>query len=317
MSTRIAPTCHHTRRSLVMLAAAAPLLQAGTLLPGQDSAQAGPDIAAPISAAPDFAAIEARTGGRIGVAALDLGTGQTVSHRGDERFAMCSTFKWLLAGLVLQRVERGEEDLERRIEYTAEDLVFHSPVTQNHTGPGGMTIGELCSATIRTSDNTAANLLIASLGGPDGFTERVRAAGDTVTRLDRLEPALNQNAPGDPRDTSSPLAMLGLMRLFLFGDALNDTNRRRLQDWMIAANTGLDRLRAGLPEGWIAGDKTGTSNNNANNDVAFAIPPQDAPAGPGPLLLVSFIDAPDPATPETNAIHRSVAEEAVRTFLGR
>jgi beta-lactamase class A len=310
MTARTAPANQYTRRTLLVLAAAAPLLQASAHL------QSGTGPARADTLAQDLFAIEAGTGGRIGVAALNLATGRALFHRGDERFAMCSTFKWLLAGLILNRVERGEEDLQRRIEYTADELATYSPVTERHAGRGGMTIDELCAATIGRSDNTAANLLLASLGGPAGFTERVRRFGDNVTRLDRLEPALNENAPGDPRDTTNPLAMIGLMEHFLFGDALRPDSRNRLRNWMIAADTGLTRLRAGLPDGWTAGDKTGTSNTGVNNDVAFAMPPENGPdAGRGPVLIVSFIDAPDPFSPQVNAAHRAVAESVIQALL--
>jgi len=264
---------------------------------------------------PDLAGLETQSGGRLGVAALDLASGRTISHRGDERFAMCSTFKWLLAGLVLNKVDQGDESPDRRIAYSERDLVPYSPVTQPQAGQGGMTVAGLCSAAVTYSDNTAANLLVASLGGPAGFTARVRRFGDDTTRLDRLEPGLNENAPDDPRDTSSPLAMLGLMHRFLFGPMLTEQSRATLQGWMIACNTGLDRLRAGFPAGWIAGDKTGTSSNQVNNDVAFAISPENGSPVPGPLIVVSFMNTPDPFTPAANAIHASVAREVVRAVL--
>ncbi len=266
---------------------------------------------------PDFASIETQTAGRLGVAALDLASGRTISHRGGERFAMCSTFKWLLAALVLNKVDQEEESLNRRVVYSAQDLVPYSPVTKPQAGEVGMTVAGLCSAAVTYSDNTAANLLIESLGGPPGFTARVRQFGDATTRLDRVEPALNENAPNDPRDTSSPLAMLELMRKFLFGPMLTAPSRAMLRDWMIACNTGLDRLRAGFPADWIAGDKTGTSSHDANNDVGFAIAPGNESAGPGPLIVVSFMNIPDPFTPAANAIHASVARDVVRVLLER
>ncbi len=258
-----------------------------------------------------FTHIEARTGGRIGVAALDMETGRMLGHRLDERFAMCSTFKWLLAGLILQRVEQGEEQLNRRISYTADDLVSYSPVTENAVDEG-MIVSELCAATVGTSDNTAANLLIASLGGPSGVTARIRALGDAVTRLDRLEPQLNENAPGDPRDTSTPAAMIQTMRRVLFGDVLTRPSRRVLQRWMIEASTGLDRLRAGLPEGWIAGDKTGTSSNYQNNDVAFALPPPGRDRGP--IIIVSYLNIAKPINTESDALHAEIARVVSREF---
>ena len=250
-------------------------------------------------------ALELGHEGRFGVAAIKAGGEDLVSHRADERFAMCSTFKWLLAGLVLQEVDAGRETLERRVPIAGEDLVFHSPVTSQHVGPQGLPVSQLCAATIGTSDNTAANLLLAGLGGPDGFTGRLRASGDTVTRLDRMEPALNENAPGDPRDTTTPRAMARNLDRFLFGSQLSAPSRDMLRTWMIAADTGLDRLRAGLPAGWTSGDKTGTSSNGANNDVAFSIAPHGSDAKP--LIIASYLNLPDSVSPEANALHAQIA----------
>ncbi|MFC7291738.1 class A beta-lactamase [Hirschia litorea] len=261
----------------------------------------------------DFDALELRSQGEIGVAAINMATGEVLSHRGDQRFAMCSTFKWLLGALILRKVDQGDEDLDRYIQYAKEDLVYHSPETAPHADGAGMTISQLCSATIRTSDNTAANLLIASLGGPEGFTAMVRELGDEVTRLDRLEPALNENAPNDPRDTTTPLAMLGLMQACLFGDVLKDGSRKTLHGWMILANTGLDRLRAGFPAGWLAGDKTGTSSNRANNDVGFAVAPEGL--AQGPIIVVSFTNVPNPTDSAANSIHAAIAEDVCGALI--
>ena len=211
----------------------------------------------------------------FGVFAREVGGAELLSNRADQRFAMCSTFKWLLGALILQDAEAGNLQLDRRLVISSDDLVFHSPVTRQHIGGEGLTVQHLCATTIQTSDNTAANLLLNQIGGPEGFTRRLRALGDTVTRLDRLEPILNENAPGDPRDTTTPRAMAAHMDAFLFGSVLSSSSRDLLRSWMIEADTGLDRLRAGFPQGWTSGDKTGTSSNRANNDVAFANPPTE------------------------------------------
>ncbi|MEE2567630.1 class A beta-lactamase [Hyphobacterium marinum] len=258
-----------------------------------------------------FEDIENRSGGRIGVAVLDTDTGRSAGHRADERFAVCSTFKWLLAAAVLRRVESGDERLDRLITYTADDLVFYSPVTEDHTDTG-MTVEALCSATVRTSDNTAANLLLDTMGGPDGFTAIVREFGDTETRLDRYEPEMNENLPGDPRDTSTPRAMLETMNRLLFGDVLSTESRELLRGWMIAASTGMRRLRAGLPDGWIAGDKTGTSSNDQSNDAAFAYPV--SPEERGPLLIVSYLNVPGPTERTTDAFHAEIARAVTVEF---
>jgi len=259
----------------------------------------------------DFAKLEATTGGRLGIAAMDLATGRALYHRPDERFAFCSSFKWLLGAFMLARLDAGEDTLDRLIPIGHSDLVFYSPVTEPLAGTR-VSIGDLCHATITTSDNTAANLLIAELGGPEGFTALLRLYGDAVTRLDRLETELNENAPGDPRDTTSPRAMMYLMRQFLFGEVLSPASRVQLRQWMIDTKTGFQRLRAGLPPNWIAGDKTGTSANDQSNDVAFVIPPEGVRRGP--VLIVSYANVPNPVEPETNEIHVEVARRVFETL---
>ncbi len=220
--------------------------------------------------AAQLAELERRSGGRLGVAALDVSTGDRVAHRGDERFAMCSTFKTLAVGLVLRRTDRGEERLDRRVRFTAGDLVEHSPLTSHAAGDPGMTVEKLCEAVITVSDNTAANLLLASFGGPSALTAYVRGLGDGVTRLDRVELAMNDVAPGDPRDTTSPAAMLENVRRLVLGNELSPSSRDRLRTWLLANQRYHTRLRAGFPAGWIVGNKPGTGPRGATNDVAVA-----------------------------------------------
>lgn len=251
--------------------------------------------------------IEMRSGARLGVSILDVAGGQRFSHRGDERFPMCSTFKLLLAAQVLARADRGEDRMDRRLVYGADALVPWSPVTEQHVGEPGLSLAGLCEATVTISDNTAANLLLAQVGGPAGFTAFVRTLGDELTRLDRIEPELNESAPGDPRDTTTPDAMLASMQAVLLGDVLSEGARRQLGDWLVAASTGHRRLRAGFAAGWRAGDKTGTSGTGIANDIAIAWVP-----GRGPLLVSAYLDAPaldaagrDAALAEVGAIAAS------------
>ncbi len=256
-------------------------------------------------------AIEARRGGRIGVAARDLATGRTLTHRADERFAMCSTFKWMLGGVVLARVDEGRESLDREIEIREPDMVFHAPTTKKAVG-SRLTVGQLCAATIANSDNPAANLLLDTMGGPDGFTQALRDLGDGVTRLDRYEPELNANTPGDPRDTTTPLAMTDAMERFVFGEVLSAQSRLTLRDWMLGAVTGDGRLRAGVPDSWALGHKTGTSSRDANNDVGFALPPTDS--GRRPIVIVSFSDGPGALEPAAEGAHADVARAVMAAF---
>lgn len=221
--------------------------------------------------------IEARSGCRLGVAILDTHDGQAHAYRGDERFPMCSTFKLLAAGLILKRVDQDQEQLTRRIRYEAADLVPYSPATEKHTGASGMSVAELCEAAITLSDNTAANLLLHSFGGPSHLTAYMRSLGDKVTRLDRIEPELNEATPGDPRDTTSPNAMLSTIRQLVLGTALSAGSRKQLTDWLLANTTGDKRLRALLPAGWRVADKTGSGAHGTSNDIGILLPPDRAP----------------------------------------
>nr|WP_298211075.1 class A beta-lactamase [Acidovorax sp.] len=233
-----------------------------------------------------LAGIERTAQGRLGVAMLDTGSGLALGWRQDERFAMASTFKAVLAGWMLALVDQGKERLDARVHYAAADVVAYSPVSGPRAGDGGgLTVGELCAATVSLSDNTAANLLLARHGGPAGFTAFVRSLGDGITRLDRNEPALNQAKVGDPRDTTTPLAMLLTLRKLVLGDVLTATSRAWLQRWLVETSTGDKRLRAGVP-GWKVGDKTGTASDSGTaNDVAVLWPP----TGGAPVLVTCYL----------------------------
>lgn len=237
-----------------------------------------------------LAAAETAVGGRLGVCLLDTGSGRLVGQRLDERFAMCSTFKLALAAMVLHEAANGRLSLDERIVYTKADLLFTSPVTSAHAAEGHMTIAALAEAAQTTSDNAAANLLLRRLGGPAAYTEHLRAAGDTVTRLDRLEPMLNVVVPGDERDTTTPRAMATLVAKVLTTDYLPAASRDRLIGWMVATTTGQKRLRAGFPAGWRVGDKTGTMQADETtdkvNDIAIAFPP-----GRPPLIVTAYYDS--------------------------
>jgi len=251
-------------------------------------------------AATRLSALEHQRGGRLGVAIHDTGSGARVAYRGDERFLMCSTFKLLLAAAVLKKVDSGTEKLDRRIVFGKDALLEYAPVAKQHVGPPGMTIAQLCEAAVTLSDNTAANLLVASLGGPTGVTRYARTLRDTLTRLDHIEPELNRHNGED--DTTTPWAMLEDMRKLLLDDALSPTSREQLTKWLIANQTGGDSLRAGLPPDWREGDKTG-SGRTANNDVAILWPPQRKP-----LLVTAYYD---------NAHADVAARKAVLAEVGR
>ena len=228
-------------------------------------------------AAARIAAMETRVGGRIGVAALDTSNSKRVDYRADERFSMCSTFKFLAAAAVLKHVDEKQAKLDRFVSYGAKDILEYAPVTKEHLEEGGMTLGALCAAAIEQSDNTAGNLLLNAIGGPAGLTNFVRELGDRVTRLDRIEPELNSTIPGDERDTTTPAAICSDMRRLLLGDALSECSRHQLEGWLQHNETGGPMIRAGIPTNWIVGDKTGRGANGATNDIAIMRPPDRAP----------------------------------------
>jgi beta-lactamase class A len=260
-------------------------------------------------AASRFQAIEAEANGRLGAAVLDTATGELAGWRLDERFPMCSTFKWLLAAAVLQRVEAGRERLARRIAYGPDALLEYAPATSKHVGEG-MTVGELCEAAVTLSDNTAANLLLAQLGGPEAVTRCARSLGDETTRLDRTEPALNESAPGDPRDTTTPRAMAATLRRAVVDRGLADASREQLAAWLTATRTGAARLRAGLPADWRLGHKTGTGERGSTGDVGVAWPP-----GRAPLVVVAYLaDCAAPAAQREAAL--AGVGHAVATLFG-
>lgn len=247
--------------------------------------------------------LESESGGRLGVCVLETATNTRQVHRGDERFPMCSTFKVLAAAATLARVDAGKEQLTRRLTFDASALVANSPVTEKRVGGDGMTLVEICDAAVTRSDNTAANLLLAGIGGPPGLTAFARGLGDQVTRLDRDEPSLNQAVPGDPRDTTTPNAMASNLQALILGTtALSAASREQLTAWLIANKTGDTRLRAGLAKDWRVGDKTGAGERGTTNDVAVVWPPNRAP-----IVIAVYLTGATVSTARQNATVASVA----------
>ncbi len=257
--------------------------------------------------APNFGGIERQVAGRLGVAVLDTATGRRLAYRADERFAMCSTFKWLLGAQILARADAGTERLSRVLPYGEKDLLEYAPVTRAHVREGGMTISGLVSAAIQYSDNTAANLLLQTVGGPASFTAYVGQLGDHITRLDRVEPDLNSAIPGDARDTTTPNAMVANLRMVLLGDHLGRAARGQLVAWLVGNATGADKLRAGLPATWRVGDKTGMGAHGATNDVAVTWP-----VSREPILVAAYL-----AETEAGVAGRNDALAKVGHAVGR
>jgi beta-lactamase class A len=259
----------------------------------------------------ELARIEARCGGRLGVAVLDTGSQARADHRADERFPMCSTFKLLTAAAVLKRCEENKERLDRRIRFEPGDIVVFSAVTKGRAGGNGMTIAELCEAAMTFSDNTAGNLLLASLGGPQALTSYARSIGDTTTRLDRIEPELNEAVPGDLRDTTTPAAMRKNLQTLVLGDALSAASKDQLVKWLIGNRTGDARLRAGLPADWRCGDKTGSGERGTTNDVGVLWPP-----GRSPVIVSIYLTGTAITGDMRNAVLADVGRATAAALTG-
>ncbi|HEY2465363.1 MAG TPA: class A beta-lactamase [Steroidobacteraceae bacterium] len=220
---------------------------------------------APITALADY---ERDSGGHIGVYAKNLRTGAEVSWRAHERFVMCSSFKASLAACVLARVDRGQARMDDSIAYGAADLMEWAPAAKQNLGKGAMSVAAMCEAAVELSDNTCANALLARFGGPSAITAFWRSIGDTVSRLDHNEPELNRTPLGRPEDTTTPAAMAGTLQRLVLGNVLSPNSREHLTNWMLGCKTGDNRLRAGLPNDWRVGDKTGNNGKDASGDIA-------------------------------------------------
>ncbi|MBT2369354.1 class A beta-lactamase [Streptomyces sp. ISL-10] len=274
---------HHTRARRVLVGALAALVLVPLAACGHDASPAASSPAArttgPESDAKPFAhelgALERTYDARLGVYAVDTGSGHEVAYNDGERFAYASTFKALAAGAVLRTYSL--KGMDRVVTYSADELIAHSPVTEKHVGTG-MSLRDLCEAAVRYSDNTAANLLFDALGGPKGLNAVLEAMGDDVTLMERREPELSRWAPGERRDTTTPRAFAKDLRAFVLGDALGKDERAQLTKWLRTNTTGDELIRAGVPKGWVVGDKTGTgSGYGARNDIAVVWPPDRAP----------------------------------------
>lgn len=234
-----------------------------------------------------LAQLESELNGRIGLCALDTGTGAHLRHRGAERYAMCSTFKWVLAAAVLAQVDEGRTLLAQPLSYGPADLLGYSPVTTEHVTERAMPIVELCQAAVELSDNTAANLLLSYIGGPPSLTRFLRRIGDT----------------------STPDAMVATMQRILLGQALRRDSRTVLLEWLENCRTGLHRLRAGLPPDWSVGDKTGTGQHGAANDDAIIWPP-----GRAPILIALFLSDSQASADALDATHAQIGRIVAATF---
>ncbi|MBV9930020.1 MAG: class A beta-lactamase [Alphaproteobacteria bacterium] len=268
------------RRQFLTGAGGLGLLAATPVLASPQAPYGGPRLAAAV------AALERRSGGRLGVAVLDTATGRRFGHRAGERFPLASTFKFLLAAELLAGADRGALNLERRIPIRATHL-GNSDFVKSRVGRDA-SLAELAHAIVEISDNDAANLLLAETGGPAALTRFARAIGDPGTRIDRMEPV--SDARGDIEDTTTPAAMAANFDRLLRGSLLKPASRGTLTDWLLHSKTGPARLRAGLPAGWRLAHKTGTGMHGTANDAGLAWPPHGAPLALAVYLTGSPLD---------------------------
>lgn len=225
-----------------------------------------------------FAKLESSSGGRIGVSAINMSNQAHFQYRANERFPLCSTGKVMTTAAILKKSEKDPQLLEKHIAYSQKDLdkSGYAPITQKNLTTG-MTVAGLSEAAIEYSDNLAMNLLMENLGGPQFVTLFARSIGDNEFRLDRFEPELNSALPGDLRDTSTPAAMQDSLQHLALENELASLQREKLQTWLKNNTTGNARIRAGVPTGWVVGDKTGTGDYGTTNDVGIIWPRECSP----------------------------------------
>ena len=228
--------------------------------------------------------LEKSNGGRLGVAAVNTGNNQRIEYRGEERFPMCSTSKFIVAAAILNKSSTDSKLLETNLHYTSQDVNAsgYAPIASKHVATG-MTIGAMCQASLNYSDSLAMNMLLRKLGGPKSVTAYARSIGDTSYRLDRKEPELNSSIPGDLRDTTTPLAMQKSLQTVVLGNSLAPAQRLQLQEWLKNNTTGSARISAGVPKNWLVGDKTGTGKYGTTNDVGVIWP-----TGAQPIVLAIY-----------------------------
>ena len=253
---------------------------------------------------------ENELGARIGLAVHDLETEQRWEYRSDERFALSSTFKTLACANVLHNVDIGQEKIDRVVRFSKSNLVTYSPVTEKHVGKKGMSLGELCQATLSTSDNSAANFILQAIGGPKSLTQFLRASGDNTTRLDRWETELNEATPKDKRDTTTPIAMITTLEKLVVGDILSTESRQQLQSWLKGNEVGDALFRKGVPSDWIVADRTGAGGYGSRAITAVMWPP-----GRKPVIAALYITETDASFEERDAMIAKIGTEIAKTVL--
>lgn len=253
--------------------------------------------------------LEKYSQGRLGVALINTKDNSQITYRGEERFAMASTSKVMAVAAVLKESEKQAGLLDKNITIKKSDLVSYSPITEKHIVTG-MSLAQLSAATLQYSDNTAMNKILDYLGGPSKVTQFARSINDVTYRLDRKEPELNTAIHGDPRDTTSPIAMAKSLQALALGDALGQSQRQQLVTWLKGNTTGDHSIKAGLPKHWIVGDKTGSGDYGTTNDIAVIWPENHAP-----LILVVYFTQQEQDAKYRKDIIAKAAEIVTKPFV--
>lgn len=260
----------------------------------------------------ELAAIEKKAGGRLGLSVTDVQSGASWSYRGQERFPLASTFKAFSCAHLLSLSDQGRIDLQQRVSVMAGDVLGYAPITRFNVGGKGMSLFELCDAATSLSDNTAANLILRNTGGPDGLTRFMRSIGDEMTRLDRLEPQLNDVGPGDVRDTTTPEAAASSLRKLVLGDVLTAASRRQLEAWLVANKVGGPVLRATIPDGWKIADRTGSGDYGGRSVIAVVWPAKGDALMAGPVVVAMYLTETKLTLDERNTVLAEVGAALVR-----
>ena len=178
-----------------------------------------------------------------------------------------STFKTLACAKLLADVEKELQSFDTSAVITKNAIITWSPVTEKLIGEN-ISLKQACSATMIMSDNTAANIVLTGINGPEALTKFMRSIGDKVTRLDRIEPDLNEALDGDKRDTTTPNAIVKSLHSLLFGDVLSEPSKIQLKQWMIDNKVTGSLLRSVLPENWSIADRSGAGGYGSRGITA-------------------------------------------------
>lgn len=247
-------------------------------------------------------------GAKVGVSVLDGKGEQLFSYNSDQRFPLMSTFKTLACAKLLHDNQINNGMMDKVYPIKADAILEYAPVFKDKVGTE-VSLKEACFATMTTSDNSAANLVLSHIGGPAGVTKFLIDNGDNVTRLDRIEPLLNEAIPGDKRDTTTPYAMNKTITNLVLGNALNDTSKQQLNDWMKANKVSNGLLRSVLPKGWEIADRSGAGGHGSRGITAVVWNEQQQP-----LVISIYLTGTKASIPERDKEIAQIGQAILQQF---